>query len=647
MHHASTRTLVERQSTWWALGSAVIVGILAFIVGFQRRWISDDGLIVLRTVRNLLAGNGPVFNAGERVEANTSTLWQYIITVVHMVTGQQLAVVALYCALGLSVLAVIIGCWATARLYKPDVGPAATAVHWSTWTVIPAGVLVYISLPPARDFFTSGLEWGLSIFYLAVLWALLLWWAGNADGTKSLDVSAFVLAWWAGLSWLVRPELALYGGVAGIVLFLAHSNWKKWLLILAAALPIPAGYEIFRMGYYGLLTPHTAVAKSASDSQWASGFHYLADFFGPYWLWLPLLVLAVAGAFALVRPLNQATVKSQGINARRRYRANHRYREENGAVLENSEKPSRTWAWMDQVRSEKAAVIVMVGCALLHIVYVLRVGGDFMHGRMLLLPLFALLLPVFVLPLNLFGSIIVGAAATGVIAVWSLVIAYRGLPNDWSEFDTGRVIVDEREFWTYATNREQGNPPMNAEDFHGSPFLNGWDGGIEALESGDAMMLRYLKSSDPEEFDWQAMPRDELRTDPPTVYLVNMGMSSMNAPLNVRVLDNIGLATPIAARQPRIEDGRVGHDKNLDRIWQVADSGVDLDQLPEWIDKDDAKAAREALGTEKFQRLFATYRDPLTLDRFLSNMKFALTEGRHLQLSSDPYDYLPENYSAQ
>ena len=37
--------------------------------------MSDDGLIVLRTVRNLLAGNGPVFNAGERVEANTSTAW--------------------------------------------------------------------------------------------------------------------------------------------------------------------------------------------------------------------------------------------------------------------------------------------------------------------------------------------------------------------------------------------------------------------------------------------------------------------------------------------------------------------------------------------------------------------------------------------
>ena len=45
---------------------------------WQRRWIADDGLIVLRTVRNLLAGNGPVFNEGERVEANTSTLWTYL-----------------------------------------------------------------------------------------------------------------------------------------------------------------------------------------------------------------------------------------------------------------------------------------------------------------------------------------------------------------------------------------------------------------------------------------------------------------------------------------------------------------------------------------------------------------------------------------
>lgn len=638
MHQAATRSLVERQSTWWALGTALLVGVVAFIVGFQRRWMSDDGLIVLRTVRNLLEGNGPVFNVGERVEANTSTLWQYLITVAHMITGQELAVIALYGALGLSTLAIVIGCWATARLYKPDVGPDAGPVHWSTWTVIPAGVLVYIALPPARDFFTSGLEWGLSIFYLAVLWAVLLWWAQRADGTRSLDISAYLVAFWAGLSWLVRPELALYGGIAGIALFIAHRHWKNWLLILVVALPIPGGYQIFRMGYYGLLTPHTAVAKSASDSQWASGFNYLSDFVGPYWLWLPVLVLAIVGFFALKNPLLAGLQREEKQRPVGKHRKVDKRDKTDGAG-----QPS----WMDNVRTPATAVIVLVGCAILHFLYVLRVGGDFMHGRMFLLPLFALLLPVFVLPLRQFGSILIGSIITGAIALWALVIAYRGLPNDWSEFDSGREIVDEREFWTYATQREQGDPPMNAQDFHGSPFLEGWDEGIAELEDGDAMMTRIITSRDPNRFNWLVLERDETRDDPPTLYLVNMGMSSMNAPLNVRVLDNIGLATPLAARQPRIEDGRVGHDKNLDRIWQVADSGVDLDELPEWVDTEGAKAARAALETEDFQKLFASYREPLTIQRFFDNIAFSLGDGRSLQLSSDPYDYLPEGWTSE
>src|SRR5699024_5046844 len=222
-----------------------------------------------------------------------------------------------------------------------------------------------------------------------------------------------------------------------------------------------------------------------------------------------------------------SAAQAQALSGRRSRRIDN----EMESASSSSQDSARNWTWLHQARSETTADIVLVSCASLHITYVLRVGGVFRHGRLLSLPPLALLLAVFVLPLNLFGSIIIGALITGGIAVWSLVIAYRGRSNGWTDFDTGRVIVDEREFWTYATNREQGDPPMNAEDFHGSPFLNGWDGGIEALESGDAMMLRYLKSSDPEEFDWQAMPRDELRTDPPTVYLVNMGMSSMNAPL--------------------------------------------------------------------------------------------------------------------
>ena len=88
---------------------------------WQRRWIADDGLIVLRTVRNLLAGNGPVFNAGERVEANTSTVWTYLMYLGALVGGPvRMEYVALVLALALSVLGVVFAMLGAARLYAPS-----------------------------------------------------------------------------------------------------------------------------------------------------------------------------------------------------------------------------------------------------------------------------------------------------------------------------------------------------------------------------------------------------------------------------------------------------------------------------------------------------------------------------------------------
>ena len=89
--------MTTRLSLWLSvLAAAVLFGWGAW----QRRWIADDGLIVLRTVRNLLAGNGPVFNKGERVEANTSTLWTYLNYLGGVVGGPvRLEYVALVLAL--------------------------------------------------------------------------------------------------------------------------------------------------------------------------------------------------------------------------------------------------------------------------------------------------------------------------------------------------------------------------------------------------------------------------------------------------------------------------------------------------------------------------------------------------------------------
>ena len=92
---------------FWA-GLVAVVAVF-FAGAWQRRWIADDGLIVLRTVRNLIAGNGPVFNAGERVESNTSTLWTYVIYFTHEVTGGRLELVVLGVALALNVDSIMAG----------------------------------------------------------------------------------------------------------------------------------------------------------------------------------------------------------------------------------------------------------------------------------------------------------------------------------------------------------------------------------------------------------------------------------------------------------------------------------------------------------------------------------------------------------
>lgn len=557
----------------------LVAGVFAFWGGWTRRWMSDDGLIVLRTVRNLLAGNGPVFNAGERVEANTSTLWQYIITAAAWVTRARLEDVAMWLALGFTVAACVLATWAAGRF-------------WSD-AVLPFGVLIYLALPPARDFATSGLEWGLSIFWLAAWWALLVRWARPEGGVRSTQVG-YWLAFASGLSWLVRPELALYGGVTGLVLL--ASSPGKWWRILLAALPVPAAYQVFRMGYYGLLTPHTAVAKSAGDSAWGQGFDYLWDFAGPYGLVVPVALAAAVGVGLM---------------------------------------------WGSHGR-ERLIVLVAVGCGLAHTAYVLRVGGDFMHGRMLLLPLFALLLPVMAVPVTRRVGVAVLAAA-----LWAGAVVAKAHPIDRGPLVAGQPlgIVDEREFWSWATKQQPGDGPLYAEDFLVWKAMPTWPDTVEEARRADAALLQLaLIGEDPEEYQWYYVPRmsatSDLRHQRLTAYWINLGMTSMNAGLDVRVLDTVGLATPLAARMPRDPDGRIGHDKWLATEWQVADSDTALDALPVWVDTEKVVQARAALRTPEIRELLASSREPMSPGRFAANLKFALTGGRSLELDDDPATYL-------
>ena len=63
-----------------------IVGVIVVfaVMAWQYRWMSDDGLIHLRVVRQIQAGHGPVFNPGARVEVTTSIAWVAALVVLDL-----------------------------------------------------------------------------------------------------------------------------------------------------------------------------------------------------------------------------------------------------------------------------------------------------------------------------------------------------------------------------------------------------------------------------------------------------------------------------------------------------------------------------------------------------------------------------------
>jgi len=66
--------------------------------------------------------------------------------------------------------AVVLAMLGTGRLYRWRLRGGGGA----TFLLVPAGMFVYIAVPPARDFATSGLESGLVICWIALLWLPLL-----------------------------------------------------------------------------------------------------------------------------------------------------------------------------------------------------------------------------------------------------------------------------------------------------------------------------------------------------------------------------------------------------------------------------------------------------------------------------------------
>ncbi|SFO53238.1 ArnT family glycosyltransferase [Amycolatopsis rubida] len=531
-----------RRNSWIIAGSVLLVTI----IGYVTRWICDDALIFTRIVEQILAGNGPVYNLGERAEASTSTLWQWLLAFAGFVFGQS-DTSALSWMLGLLLTGAGFGfaVSATIRLHGGRVA-----------AMVPCGVLVLLGVRPVWQYATSGLETGLNTFWMALCWWLLVRFRGSTSA-KPVVAAAFTM----GLGPLVRPEQALVAAVFLVSLWLVTKpNWRVVLAAVAAAGALPVGYEIFRMGFYGILVPMPALTKNASESFWGRGFGYVGDFVDPYLLWLPLVLCTVLLA---------------------------------GVLRRHS--------------TDRIVTLTPVVAGVLSLGYLLKVGGDYMHARMVLPIFFLLMLPVLVLPAAK-NTRVIGT----VLLAWAVLCASIGqfVPRD------SRLVDDERGYY------------------------HAWTGKMYPTESADfTPKMTYLKDAARPDTLTYGDPRERvltarLRADVPSrsmiigVYLGTVGVLS---PVDVGVVDFWGLANPIGARF-EFPTVKPGHSKPLSNAWLLADyadpSAPVLSPgnfvLRADITADQVAAARHALSCGDLAEIQRSTREPLSPGRFWANLTGAV-----------------------
>jgi arabinofuranosyltransferase len=247
-----------------ALAAGLATAVLC--VAVARAWVADDAYITFRYIQQFLAGNGLVFNAGERVEGYTNPLWLFWL-IPFAAAGLQPPTVALVTSL---VLAALLLASMIRDEWRATDGPAVSA-----------GLALLVGCSGFTDFATSGLETMATMFFVHVAFRRP---ALDAPVTTGLALS---------LAHLCHPDVALLaaGPVAAAALDPRARSAPGRALAFLAALAGPAlAHLAFRRIYFDDWLPNTYYAK-VGGPYWSQGGAYLADFVVQAPLTAPALAL--------------------------------------------------------------------------------------------------------------------------------------------------------------------------------------------------------------------------------------------------------------------------------------------------------------------------------------------------------------------
>ncbi|MCB9642150.1 MAG: hypothetical protein H6728_03675 [Myxococcales bacterium] len=445
---------------FWAMSFVMIWVVM-------NAWICDDAFITFRSIDNWFHGYGLRWNVAERVQSYTHPLWMFLIAGVHRVWG-DLYWATMFLSLAITMLTL----WLLFRY------AARSTVH------IVLAVLVLSFSRSFIDFATSGLENPLAHLLLVIFLLAFFYWVreeyvqkqaalGLQDDPQPLVLShrrVGILVALACLGMLNRMDHALL--FAGPVLFaLWHTPWNLRLLgtLALAGSPLVA-WEAFSLIYYGVLVPNTAYAKLSTGLPWDEMIIQ-----GLYYFFYTLKKDALTFVF-LFGMLGVALLRS--------------WRKERGAVL-----------------------CVGLG-ALAYMLYIVRIGGDFMAGRFLSVLVVVLVFLMLRERLHLLAH----ALPMGILLILLQVYAHNPTTKNnkaWDGHQRNGGVSDERAFYFFGT---------------GLPFAR----------PGKSMPTHHWR-----DFGYKARLQKKR-----VVIEGSVGMFGMYAGPGVYIIDPLALSAPLLARLP-------------------------------------------------------------------------------------------------
>lgn len=256
----------------------LVLATILMLRVFKYSWVTDDAFIGFRSVLQFNAGNGPVFNIGERVQSFTSPLWFFLLTATS------------YLGMNLYFSSVIIGTTLTLGtvilIFKiPSENSELRNLKISLALTILLFSEAFVS------FSTSGLENALGHF----LFTLSIYLTTRRHFSSSLFVLSLLL--------LTRIDYITVGLpliLLNVFFIKKQFNFKQISHLATLFLPLIT-WEVFSLIYYGFLFPNTFYAKVGGRSFFAnahSGVLYSIDFLLSNLLSVPLIIFV---GFSILR----------------------------------------------------------------------------------------------------------------------------------------------------------------------------------------------------------------------------------------------------------------------------------------------------------------------------------------------------------